>query len=65
LHYLYDFGDGWGHTIKIECIDEAVSATLCPQLLEPSVAAGRRLRRPLGHEEFLAAHTNPPPQHEL
>ena len=60
LHYLYDFGDGWEHTIKIERIDEAVPATLYPQLLE---AVGRcppeDVGGPWGYEEFLAAHTNP------
>ena len=24
LGFLYDFGDGWDHTVKIECITEAV-----------------------------------------
>jgi pRiA4b ORF-3-like protein len=38
LRSLYDFGDGWDHTIKIEHIDRAVPGTVYPRLIEPSVA---------------------------
>ena len=34
LRYLYDFGDGWEHPIKIERIDVALTGTLYPRLLE-------------------------------
>ncbi len=38
LHYLYDFGDGWQHTIKIEHIAPAIAGVLYPRLLD---GAGR------------------------
>ena len=38
LHDLYDFGDGWEHTIKIERFAEAVPGLPYPLLLE---AVGR------------------------
>jgi hypothetical protein len=34
--YLYDFGDGWEHTIKIERIVEAEPGASYPRLLEAS-----------------------------
>ena len=60
LRYLYDFGDGWEHTIKIERSDVAMPGTLYPRLLDgtgrcpPEDVGG-----PWGYEEFLAAHTDP------
>jgi hypothetical protein len=36
LHYLYDFGGGWEHTIKIERIDQAIPGALYPRLLDAS-----------------------------
>jgi hypothetical protein len=60
LRYLYDFGDGWDHTIKIEHIDVAVPGTVYPRLIE---AIGRcppeDVGGPWGYEEFLAARTDP------
>ena len=38
LRYLYDFGDGWEHTIKIEGIFEAEPGVQYPRLIE---AVGR------------------------
>jgi len=38
LRYLYDFGDGWEHTIKIERITDASPGIAYPRLLE---AVGR------------------------
>jgi Plasmid pRiA4b ORF-3-like protein len=49
LKYLYDFGDGWEHTIKIERLIDPVRGIVYPRLIE---ATGRcppgRCRRPLG-----------------
>jgi pRiA4b ORF-3-like protein len=60
LHYLYDFGDGWEHTIKIERVEDAVPGILYPRLID---AAGRcppeDVGGPWGYEEFLAAHNDP------
>ena len=60
LQYLYDFGDGWEHTIKIERIDDAVPGIAYPRLVD---AVGRcppeDVGGPWGYEEFLAAQTDP------
>lgn len=60
LTYLYDFGDGWEHTIRIEYIVAAEPATTYPRLIE---AKGRcppeDVGGPPGYEEFLAAIRNP------
>lgn len=60
LHYIYDFGDNWGHTIKIEKLSDPVPGVLYPRLLE---ASGRCPPEDVGgapgYEEFLAAMTDP------
>lgn len=60
LHYIYDFGDNWGHTIKIEKLSDPVPGVLYPRLLE---ASGRCPPEDVGgapgYEEFLAAVTDP------
>jgi hypothetical protein len=38
LRYLYDFGDGWEHTIKIESLTDPEPNVVYPRLIE---AAGR------------------------
>jgi hypothetical protein len=38
IHYLYDFGDGWDHAVRIERIGEPDPQTLYPQLV---AATGR------------------------
>ncbi len=56
LTYLYDFGDGWEHTVKIERIEPPQPAVTYPVLIE---ALGRcppeHVGGPPGYEEFLAA----------
>ena len=63
LTYLYDFGDGWDHTIRIEWIGEADATAAYPRLLE---ASGRcppeDVGGPPGYEEFLKAIADP--EHE-
>ncbi len=60
LKYLYDFGDGWEHTIKIERIDDPVPDRLYPRLL---AAKGRcppeDIGGPWGYGEFLDAIADP------
>src|ERR671911_440546 len=60
LKYLYDFGDGWEHTIEVERIAAADPRRTYPVLLE---AAGRcppeDVGGPPGYEEFLAALADP------
>ena len=60
LKYLYDFGDGWEHTVKVERIAAADPRRTYPVLIE---AAGRcppeDVGGPPGYEEFLAALADP------
>lgn len=63
LRYLYDFGDSWEHTIKIERVGPADPNATYPVLIE---AVGRcppeDIGGPPGYDEFLAATADP--QHE-
>lgn len=60
LKYLYDFGDGWEHTVKIERVLEAEPGALYPRLVE---ATGRcppeDIGGPPGYAEFLEAIADP------
>lgn len=60
LTYLYDFGDGWEHTIRVEYIVAPAPGGRYPQLFE---AIGRcppeDIGGPPGYEEFLAAIHDP------
>jgi hypothetical protein len=60
LRYLYDFGDGWERTIKVERTFEAEPGVLYPRLIE---AVGRRPPEdcggPYGYLEFLEAIADP------
>src|SRR5712664_2997407 len=60
LRYLYDFGDGWEHTIRIERIMDAVPGVAYPRLVE---ATGRcppeDVGGPWGYAEFLEAIDDP------
>ena len=60
LTYLYDYGDGWEHTIRIERIGEALPGELYPRLLD---ASGRcppeDIGGPPGYAEFLEAMADP------
>lgn len=56
LRYLYDFGDGWEHTIKIERLVESEEGVLYPRLID---ASGRSppedVGGPWGYAELLEA----------
>ena len=60
LRYLYDFGDGWEHTIKIERAFDAAPGVQYPRLIE---AVGRcppeDCGGPYGYPEFLEAIADP------
>ena len=60
LRYLYDFGDGWEHTIKIERLIDPEPGVLYPRLIE---AVGRcppeDVGGPWGYAEFLEALADP------
>lgn len=60
LHYIYDFGDNWEHTIRIERLSDPVPGIIYPRLIE---ASGRCPPENVGgwpgYEEFLAAMSDP------
>jgi hypothetical protein len=60
LKYLYDFGDGWEHTIKIERLIAPEPGILYPRLIE---AKGRcppeDIGGPWGYAELLEALADP------
>jgi hypothetical protein len=60
IRYLYDFGDGWEHTIKIERVFDAEPGVQYPRLIE---AVGRcppeDCGGPYGYPEFLEAIADP------
>lgn len=60
LKYLYDFGDGWEHAVKIEKIVEADPGATYPRLLD---AKGRcppeDVGGPWGYPDFLEAIADP------
>ena len=59
LTYLYDFGDGWEHTVKVERLIDPEPGALYPRLIE---ASGRcppeDIGGPWGYAEFLEAIGN-------
>src|SRR3546814_2741719 len=61
FHYLYDFGDGWEHSVKIQGIAPADPQGSYPRLLE---ATGMRPPQdsggPWGYAETLESLTDPP-----
>lgn len=63
LRYLYDFGDGWEHTVKIERLDDPIPGVLYPRLTE---AKGRCPPEDVGghwgYAELLEALKDP--EHE-
>ena len=60
LKYVYDFGDGWEHTIKVERLIDPEPGMLYPRLIE---AKGRcppeDIGGPWGYAEFLDAIADP------
>ena len=55
IKYLYNFGDGWEHTIKVERITEAVPDVPYPVLLD---ARGRYPREDMGDPHYLLLNRN-------
>ncbi len=60
IKYLYDFGDGWEHTVKVERVIDAVPGLAYPVLID---AVGRcppeDVGGPWGYAEFLNALADP------
>jgi hypothetical protein len=58
--YLYDFGDGWEHSIKIERIEPAVPGLDYPRLLDASGACPPEdIGGPWGYQEARDALADP------
>ncbi len=59
FNYLYDFGDGWSHSVSVEAVTEAASETGYPRLLD---AEGRcppeDCGGPYGYTRYLEAIGN-------
>jgi hypothetical protein len=58
--YVYDFGDGWEHTVKVEALDQPATGAGYPRLLE----ARRRcppedVGGPWGYARYLKALADP------
>ncbi len=61
--YLYDFGDGWEHTIKIERIAPAAEGVPYPCLIEATgQCPPEDVGGPWGYQDFLEAIADP--EHE-
>ena len=60
IKYLYDFGDGWEHTVKVERITDAILGLIYPRLID---ATGRCPPENVGgsrsYAEFLDALADP------
>src|SRR5919202_1458347 len=60
LKYLYDFVDGWEHTVRIERVTDPVPGIAYPRLIE---AVGRcppeDVGGPWGYDDFLKAIADP------
>jgi hypothetical protein len=59
--YLYDFGDGWAHTVTVQSVEPIPEG----QAIDVTCLAGRRrcppedVGGPWGYQEFLAAVADP------
>lgn len=63
IKYLYDFGDGWEHTIKVERVTEMVPGLVYPVLVDANGRCPREdVGGPWGYSEFLEAIADP--EHE-
>jgi len=60
LRYLYDFGDGWEHVLKVERLFPAEPGVLYPVLVEATgCCPPEDVGGPFGYAEYVAAVTNP------
>jgi hypothetical protein len=66
IQYVYDFGDDWDHSIRIERVGEAAPGATYPRLLKATGACPPEdVGGPWGYEEFLEALADPDhEQHE-
>jgi hypothetical protein len=60
IQYVYDFGDDWDHSIRIERVAEATPGVIYPRLLKASGACPPEdVGGAPGYEEFLEALADP------
>ncbi|MBU3032297.1 plasmid pRiA4b ORF-3 family protein [Paracoccus marinaquae] len=60
IQYIYDFGDDWDHSIRIERVNEAAPGMTCPRLLKAAGACPPEdVGGAWGYEEFLEALADP------
>jgi hypothetical protein len=60
LKYLYDFGDGWEHSIRIERITDAVPGMAYPCLIDAAERCPPEdVSGPWGYRDFLDAIADP------
>lgn len=60
IQYVYDFGDDWDHSIRIERVGEAAPGMTYPRLLKASGACPPEdVGGAWGYEEFLEALADP------
>ena len=60
LKYLYDFGDGWEHSIRIERITDAVPGMAYPCLIDAAERCPPEdVGGPWGYRDFLDAIADP------
>lgn len=66
IQYVYDFGDDWDHSIRIERVYEAIPGMIYPRLLKATGACPPEdVGGAWGYEEFLEALADPDhEQHE-
>lgn len=66
IKYVYDFGDDWDHSIRIERVNEAAPGMTYPRLLKAAAACPPEdVGGAWGYEEFLEALADPDhEQHE-
>lgn len=63
IQYVYDFGDDWDHSIRIERVNEAATGMTYPRLLKAAGACPPEdVGGAWGYEEFLEALADP--EHE-
>lgn len=59
VEYLWEFGDGWENTVRIQCVTEAVPAMAYPRLIEVVGRCPPKMSVVLGYREFLKAIADP------
>ncbi len=60
IQYVYDFGDDWDHSIRIERVNEAAPGITYPRLLKATGACPPEdIGGAWGYEEFLEALADP------